>query len=146
MKRPFLLICLSILLVLSIALNCFFLFRTDSPDLSISLSKPLTFDDDREVSSAYTVSLDDRTQTEIILLSFINAQPVPAAEAPTSLPDGVITIRYQGTGYPYRIWFADDGIIISSGNDIFRRISNDHTDPVPLIRELIGSISTEFPG
>ena len=146
MKRPILLICLSILLVLSIALSCILLFRPDNSGLGIQLSKPLTFDDSGQVTSAYTVPLDDRTQTEIILLSFINAPPIPEDEAPTGLPDGVITVRYQATGYPYRIWIYDDHIIFGNESNVYRRISNDHNDPVPLIKELIESIHTTFSG
>ena len=123
-----------------------YLLSVSSPSLIVAITKTLTFDNNDEVGGAYTVVLDDRAQSDVILLSFLNAQPILAAEAPTSLPNGVITITYQGTSYPYRIWFAEDDIIISSGNDIFRRISNDHTDPVPLIKELIESINTGFPG
>ena len=146
MKRPRLLICLSILLVLSIALNCFLLFKYDTSDLGIYLARPLSFEEDGSIASSYTISLENREQTEIILLSFLNAQPIPEEEAPTALPDGAIMVRYQGTAYPYRIWFHDDHIIIANNSNAYRKIQNDHNNPVPLIKELIESIDVTLPG
>lgn len=146
MKRSPLLIFLSILLVLSVALNCFLLLKPDSHDLYLRIAKPLSFDENGEIASEYQVMLEDREQTETILLSLINAQPVPAEEAPTARPDGRIWVGYQGTAYIYRLWFHDDYIIFGNENNAYRKIQNDHNNPVPLLRELVESISTTFPG
>lgn len=146
MKRQPLLICLAILLILSIALNCCLFFKPAYPDLSLRIAKPLSFDENGKIASEYTIMLEDREQTEIILLSLINAQPIPEAEAPTALPDGRIWINYQATAYPYKLWFYDDFIIFGNESNACRKIQNDHNDPVPLIKELVASISTTFPG
>ena len=146
MKRPRLLICLSILLILSIALNCCLLFRPDFPNLCLRIAKPLDFDENGEIAAEYSIMLEDREQTEIILLSLINAQPVPDAEAPTTLPDGLVWVHYQGTAYPYLLWFYDESIIFGNESNAYRKIQNDHNNPVPLIKELIESIDVTLPG
>lgn len=143
MKKHTLLIVLTMLLLLSIGLNCYFLW-CGKPDLAVEISKPLSYDDNGGIASAYSVILDDRAQTEIILLAFVNA--LPTEDIPTSLPDGVVTVRYQATGYPYRIWFGESDIIIATVSGTYRRISNDHNNPVPLIKELIQSASNSLPG
>ena len=146
MKKHHLLICLSVLLVLSIALNCFLILKPGSPSLYLQIAKPMDFDENGEIASEYQILLENREQTEIILLSMINAQPIPEEEAPTALPDGRIWIRYQGTGYPYQLWFYEDCIILGNEINTYRKIQNDHNNPVPLIKELVESISTTFPG
>lgn len=146
MKRSPLLISLSILLVLSVALNCFLFLKPDTHDLYLRIAKPLDFNENGEIASEYQIMLEDWEQTEIILLSLINAQPVPEEEAPTVRPDGRIWVSYQGTAYRYQLWFYDDYIIFGSESNTYRKIQNDHNNPVPLIKELVDSISTTFPG
>lgn len=145
MKRKTLIL-FAIVLLLSLGLNCYFLLGADAPSLSIQIAKPLTFNDNGDIASTQTIMLEDRTQTDIILLAFINAQPIPTEDAPTAPPDGEITVRYQAVGYPYRLWFSGDDIIIATGSNVFSKIQNDHNNPVPLIRELIDSIRTTHPG
>lgn len=134
----------SVILVLAIIGGLFLLLRPEQPSLFLQIGKPVQFDADGSISAEQVVVLEDRNQTEIILLSMINAQPIPEDEFPTSQPDGRITVRYGGTGYPYELWFFDDYIIFGNENTVCRKIFNDHNDPVPLIKELVESIKTTF--
>ena len=146
MRIRTLIICLSIILIISVSLNIFLLVKTDEPSLHLQISKPLGFDKDGNITSEYAIVHTDRESLDIILLSLINAQPIPEAEHPATLPDGKITVRYGGTGYPYKLWFYEDHIIFGNENGVYRKIFNDHNNPVPLIKELIGSIKSTFPG
>lgn len=139
-KRP-LIIVLSVLLILSVALNIFLFLNSGKPSLCIQISKPNEFDEAGNITSEYYQLVEDRTTTEIILLSLINAQPIAEEEYPTSLPDGRIWVRYGGTGYPYQLWFYEDHIIFGNENTVYRTILNDHNSPVPLLKELVNSIS-----
>lgn len=146
MKKSTIVICVSVILVLAIAGSLFLLFKPQEPSLFLQIGKPVQFDADGNIDGLQVFILEDREQTEIILLSMINAQPIPEDEPPTSQPDGRITVCYGGTGYPYQLWFFDDYIIFGNENTVCRKIFNDHNDPVPLIKELIGSIKSTFPG
>lgn len=146
MKKHRLLICLSVLLVLSIALNCYFLLKPDEPLLYVRIGRPHDFDEAGKITAEIHNLLEDRELTEIILFSMINAQPIPEEEYPTTLPDGRIWVNYGGTGYPYNLWFYDDHIIFGNENTVYRKIQNDHNEPVQIIRDLVDSISTTIPG
>lgn len=146
MKKHRLIIYLTILLVLSIALNCYFLLKPDEPLLYVRIGRPLDFDEAGKITSEYQNSLEDRELTEIILLSMINAQPIPEEEYPNTQPEGRIWLSYNGTGYPYELWFYEDYIIFGNDSNVFRKIQNDHNEPVQIIKDLVNSISTTVPG
>ena len=146
MRIRTLIICLSIILIISVSLNIFLLVKTDKPSLHLQISKPLSFDKNGNITSEYAIVHTDRESLDIILLSLINAQPIPEAEHPTTLPDGKITVRYGGTGYPYKLWFYEDHIIFGNENGVYRKIQNDHNNPVRILQDLVDSISTTTPG
>lgn len=140
------LVVVSVILALAIIGGLFLLLRPEQPSLFLQIGKPVQFDADGNINSLQVFILEDREQTEIILLSMINSLPVPESEFPTAVADGRITVHYGGCGYPYDVWFCEDSIIFSNGSTDYRKIFNDHNNPVPLIKELIGSIKTTFPG
>lgn len=146
MKKSTIVICVSVILVLAIAGSLFLLFKPQEPSLFLQIGKPVQFDADGNIDGLQVFILEDRDQTEIILLSMINSLPVPESEFPTTVADGRITVHYGGCGYPYDVWFYEDSIIFGSGGNDYRMIVNDHNEPVPLIKELIGSIKSTFPG
>ena len=146
MKKSTIVICVSVILVLAIAGSLFLLLKPQGPSLFLQIGKPAQFDADGNISGLQVFVLEDREQTEIILLSLINSRPVPESEFPTAVADGRITVHYGGCGYPYDVWFCEDSIIFSNGSTDYRKIFNDHNNPVPLIKELIGSIKSTFPG
>ena len=141
MKSRVLIICTSILLALSVALNIFLLDKSKESSLFITVSKPLSFNESGEVESSYGIVVNDVRKTEIFLLSMINAQPIPLDEYPTTLPNGMVWVRYGATGYRYDLWFYEEYIIFGNENTVCRKISNDHNDPVQIIKELITSIN-----
>ena len=140
------LVVVSVILILAIIGGLFLLLRPEQPSLFLQIGKPVQFDADGNINSLQVFILEDREQTEIILLSMINSLPVPESEFPTAVADGRITVHYGGCGYPYDVWFCEDSIIFSNGSTDYRKIFNDHNNPVPLIKELIGSIKSTFPG
>ena len=146
MKKSTIVICVSVILVLAIAGSLFLLLKPQEPSLLLQIGKPAQFDADGNINGLQVFILEDREQTEIILLSLINSRPVPESEFPTAVADGRITVHYGGCGYPYDVWFYEDSIIFSNGSTDYRKIFNDHNNPVSLIKELIGSIKTTFPG
>ena len=141
MKSRVLIICTSILLALSVALNIFLLDKSKESSLFITVSKPLSFNESGEVESSYGIVVNDVRKTEIFLLSMINAQPIPLDEYPTTLPNGMVWVRYGATSYRYDLWFYEEYIIFGNENTVCRKISNDHNDPVQIIKELITSIN-----
>lgn len=143
MKSRVLIVCTSILLAVSIALNIFLLVNSKKSSLFITVSKPLSFNESGEVESSYGVVVNDIKKTEIFLLSMINAQPIQEDECPTTLPNGMVWVRYGATGYLYNLWFYEDYIIFGNENTVCRKISNDHNDPVQIIKDLIESINIE---
>lgn len=143
MKSRVLIVCTSILLAVSIALNIFLLVNSKESSLFITVSKPLSFNESGEVESSYGVVVNDIKKTEIFLLSMINAQPIQEDECPTTLPNGMVWVRYGATGYLYNLWFYEDYIIFGNENTVCRKISNDHNDPVQIIKDLIESINIE---
>ena len=145
MKKKTLLICVSLILVLTITGTLFLVLSPREPSLFLQIGKPVQFDIYGNISAEQVIVHTDRDSLDIILLSMINAKPIPEEEWPTSLPDGRITVRYGATGYPYEVWYYEDSIIFGRGNSDYRRITNDHNEPVPLIKELIESIKTTFP-
>ena len=145
MKKKTIVISVSVILVLAIAGSLFLLLRPLEPSLFLQIGKPVQFDSDGNISALQVFLLEERDKSEIILLSMINSLPVSEAEFPTTSPDGRITIHYGGYGYPYDVWFYEDSIIFSNGSTDYRKIFNDHNNPVPLIKDLIGSINSTFP-
>ena len=142
-KRSFI-ICLSVLLILSVALNCVFILKLNgTPRLNIQIGKPLNFDQDGNIASSYVKLIDDRDAVQVVLLSMIIAQPVPEDVYPTEHPDGVVTVLYKGCGYPYKMWFYEDYIILGTENGTCRKIQNDHNNGVPLLKELVASIEVK---
>lgn len=146
MRIRTLIICLSIILIISVALNIFLLVKSEDTSLFITVSKPLSFNEAGEMESSYGTIVDDRKKTEIVLLSMINAQPIQEEEYPTTLPDCQVWVRYGGTAYPYKLWFYEDYIIFGNDSNVFRKIQNDHNNPVQIIKDLVNSISTTSPG
>ena len=140
MKKSTLVICVCVILVVAITGGLFLLLKPQDPALFLQIGKPVQFDNDGNITAEQVIVHTERDSLDIILLSMINAQPIPEGDAPTTLPDGRITVRYGGTGYPYKLWFYDDHIIFGSENGVYRKIQNDHNDPVPLIKELVESI------
>ena len=141
MKSRVLIICTSLLLALSLALNIFLLVKSEESSLFITVSKPISFIESGEVESSYGNVVNDVRKTEIFLLSMINAQPIPEDEYPTSLPNGMVWVRYGATGYLYNLWFYEDYIIFGNENTVCRKISNDHNNPVQMIKDLIASVN-----
>lgn len=140
MKKSTLVICVCVILVVAITGGLFLLLKPQDPALFLQIGKPVQFDNDGNITAEQVIVHTERDSLDIILLSMINAQPIPEGDAPTTLPDGRITVRYGGTGYPYKLWFYEDHIIFGSENGVYRKIQNDHNDPVPLIKELVESI------
>ena len=144
MRRRSFMICLSVLLILSVALNCVFLLKLNgTPRLNIHIGKPLNFDQDGNIASSYVKLIEDRDAVQVVLLSMIIAQPVPEDTYPAGQPDGVVTVLYNGCGYPYKMWFYEDYIIFGTENDTYRKIQNDHNNGVPLLKELVASIEVK---
>lgn len=143
MKSRVLIVCISILLIISVALNIFLFVKSEESALFITVSRPISFNESGDVESSYGVVVKDVRKTEIFLLSMINAQPISEDEYPTTHPDGRVWVRYGATGYLYNLWFYEDYIIFGNENTVCRKISNDHNDPVQIIKDLIESINIE---
>lgn len=146
MKKSTLVICVCVILVVAITGGLFLLLKPQDPALFLQIGKPVQFDNDGNITAEQVIVHTERDSLDIILLSMINAQPIPEGDAPTTLPDGRITVRYGGTGYPYKLWFYEDHIIFGSENGVYRKIQNDHNNPVQIIKDLVNSISTTSPG
>ena len=139
MKKRLLIIGLCILLMLSNALNIFLFMRSEA-SLYIQIAKPLDYDQNGYISASYIHLLDDHESAQIILLSMLNARSIPENAYPTGLPDGAVTVCYKGTGYPYEMWFYEDYIIFGNEYAAYKKIENDHNNPVPMLKELVASI------
>ena len=142
MRRRLFIVCISVLLILSITLNCVFLLKLNgTPRLNIHIGKPLDFDQDGNIASSYVKLIDDWDAVQVVLLSMIIAQPVPEDAYPTGHPDGTVTVLYNACGYPYKMWFYEDYIILGTENGTYRKIKNDHNNGVPLLKELVASVN-----
>ena len=140
MKKRALVLTVTVLALLVVATVVFFLSPSQRSSINIQVGIPVSFDDTGEVSAIYFDGfLKNQKETDIILLAMINARPLSADSAPASPPDGIITVRYEATGYPYYVRFGEDSVIYGNGSEC-KEIWNDHTNVVGLLKNITDSL------
>ena len=135
---------LSGLLILVLLMGNIFIFtKANKPTIWIQVGVPLSFDKAGNGASTYFRMVKNKTETDIILLAMVKAIPLTESEFPQGRPDATILVGYKGTGYPYQVWFSEESVIIgNSGPDakFFKEIHNDHTDVIPLLKNLVDQL------
>lgn len=143
MNRKIKLLLVGLVILVLLMGNIFFFTKVNKPTIWIQVGVPLSFDDEGDIASTYFRMIENKTETDIILLAMVNAIPLTESEFPQSRPDATILVGYRGTGYPYQVWFTEESVIIgNSGPDakFFKEIHNDHTDVIPLLKNLVDQL------
>lgn len=134
---------IGLLILLLIFGNCFFMIKAKTPSVSIQVGIPLGFDDSGNTTSVYYSQIENKENTDIVLLAMVNAVPLSEESYPESNPDAMITVRYGATGYPYQVWFTEDSAILgNTGPDaeFYKVCHNDHTEVIPLLKDLVNQL------
>ncbi|MBR6596246.1 MAG: hypothetical protein IKK72_06745 [Oscillospiraceae bacterium] len=143
MKRKILIISLCFVLLL-VCIGSIFLYRkATSPTILLQVGIP-NFDSEGNITSIWLDAvLDNRQDTDTILLAMINARRIDPPAVTEELPDAIMMISYQAMGFQYQIWFLEDSVIIGTDPNYqveYRMIYNDHTEVVSLLKKLVNNI------
>lgn len=134
---------IGLLILLLVFSNGFFIIKARTPSIFIQVGIPLDFDDSGDVTSIYYSQIENKENTDIILLAMVNALPLQEEEFPQTHPDATIVVGYNGVGYPYQVWFTEDSVIVGNhGPDLvqFKEFYNDHTGVIPLLKDLVNQL------
>ena len=143
MKKRILILslCLALLLV---CIGSIFLYRkANAPTILVQVGIP-NFDTEGNITSIrLDPVLDNRQDTDTILLAMIHARRIDPPAVTEELPDAIMMVYYQAMGFEYQIWFLEDSVIIGTDPDYqveYRMIHNDHTEVVTLLKNLVNNI------
>ena len=143
MKQKLLILslCLALLLV---CIGSIFLYRkANAPTILVQVGIP-NFDTEGKITSIrLDPVLDNRKDTDTILLAMIHARRIDPPAVTEELPDAIMMITYQAMGFQYQIWFLEDSVIIGTDPNYqveYRMIHNDHTEVVTLLKNLVNNI------
>ena len=143
MKQKLLILslCLALLLV---CIGSIFLYRkANAPTILVQVGIP-NFDTEGKITSIrLDPVLDNREDTDTILLAMIHARRIDPPAVTEELPDAIMMISYQAMGFQYQIWFLEDSVIIGTDPNYqveYRMIHNDHTEVVTLLKNLVNNI------
>ena len=143
MKRNILILTLCIVLLFT-CIGCIYLYRkATSPTICLQIGIP-NFDNEGNITSIWLDAvLDNRQDTDTILLAMINARKVDPPAVTAELPDAIMMVYYQEMGFRYQMWFLEDYVIVGTDPNYeveYRMIYNDHTDVVTLLLKLVNNL------
>ena len=139
MKKKLAIISVSLLLILSCIGNLYLFRKAQSPTIYLHIGIP-DFDNQGNITSIYYTAVDNRKDTDTILLAMINAGSADPSTVPQGQPDAMIMMRYQAMGYQYQLWFLEDAVILGTSPSYevtYRMIHDDHTQVVTLLKDLV---------
>jgi len=141
MKKQSLTILLTVLVLLFTAVLFFFLSPYRGSSIEIQIGVPISYDETGNVSAvSYGEMLENRQETDTLLLAMLNAQVAPWDAVPKEKPDALITVRYKEVGYVYSVWFWEDLVVFGNEHTLCKAIRNDHTDVVPFLKNYVENL------